>query len=159
MRNSTLIFLVLKEGGKIRDICLAMKKRGFGKWRYNGVGGKAQDGESIEDAVRREAEEEIGVVVGDITKHAELSFTFPHESSFDQLVHVYITEEWEGEPKKIEEMNPLWLSISYIPYSEMWPDDIFWLPQVLNGEKLRGRFVFGPEDMVKEHEVSVVEDF
>jgi hypothetical protein len=40
MRNSTLLFLVKKNGEEITDICLAMKKRGFGSGRYNGVGGK-----------------------------------------------------------------------------------------------------------------------
>lgn len=159
MRNATLLFLIKKGNGGVVDICLAMKKRGFGKGRYNGTGGKVEDSETIEDAVRREAKEEIGVLVGGITKRGELSFTFPHEPSFDQLVHVYTTEDWKGEPNETEEMNPSWLSTSNIPYDAMWPDDIFWLPQVLEGKNVRGRFVFGEGDTVKEHEVSIVEDF
>ena len=46
MRDSTLLFLVKKEGDKISNICLPMKKRGFGAGRYNGVGGKVEAGES-----------------------------------------------------------------------------------------------------------------
>ena len=96
MKNATLLFLIKKSAGGVVDICLAMKKRGFGKGRYNGVGGKVEEGETIEDAVKREAQEEIGVTVGEVKKCAELDFTFPHEPSFDQLVHVYTTESWEG---------------------------------------------------------------
>ena len=159
MRNSTLLFLIKKEEGVISDICLAMKKRGFGKGRYNGVGGKVEDGETIEDAVRREAEEEIGVKAGPLLKCAELTFIFPHESSFDQLVHVYFTDVWQGEIQESEEMAPDWYKVDGIPYQMMWPDDIFWLPKVLDGNHLRARFVFAEGDVVKEQQVDIVEDF
>jgi 8-oxo-dGTP diphosphatase/2-hydroxy-dATP diphosphatase len=157
MKNSTLLFLIRKsiDGGV--DICLAMKKRGFGAGRFNGVGGKVEDNETIEDAVKREAEEEVGVSVGEVVKCAELTFVFPHEPSFDQVVHVYTTEEFEGEPSETEEMSPSWLSTSYIPYDDMWPDDIFWLPLVLEGKKVKGQFVFGEGEVIKEKEVEVVE--
>jgi hypothetical protein len=36
MRNVSLLFLVKKTDGKISEICLAMKKRGFGMGRWNG---------------------------------------------------------------------------------------------------------------------------
>jgi len=29
-------------------------------------------------------------------------------------------------------MMPKWFDLNEIPYSEMWPDDIEWLPRVLN---------------------------
>jgi hypothetical protein len=41
LRDSTLLFLVKKDAtGKITEICLAMKKRGFGAGRWNGVQGQ-----------------------------------------------------------------------------------------------------------------------
>ena len=79
MRDTTLVFLVKKDSTMITDICLAMKKRGFGAGRYNGVGGKVEKGESIEDAARRETKEEIGVEVLTLIKCAELTFIFPHQ--------------------------------------------------------------------------------
>ena len=42
--------LVVKEN----TILLGMKKRGFGVGRWNGFGGKLHEGESIEDAAKRE---------------------------------------------------------------------------------------------------------
>ncbi len=155
MRNSTLLFLVKKDGDTITDICLTMKKRGFGKGRYNGVGGKVEEGETIEQAVKREAYEEIGVTVGEMTKCGEFAFTFPHNPSFDQIVHVFLTSTWEGEPVETEEMNPFWFTVSDIPYKEMWPDDIFWLPHVVAGKSATGHFVFGEGDVIVGQEVSV----
>jgi mutator protein MutT len=159
MRNSTLIFLIRKTEGNIVDICLAMKKRGFGSGRFNGVGGKVEDGETIEKAAIREAQEEIGVTVTAMIKHAELAFTFPSNPSFDQLVHVYVAHSWEGEPHETEEMLPSWLSTSNIPYTEMWPDDIFWLPYVLDGKNVKGAFTFGEGDSILDKNVALVDGF
>lgn len=141
----------------MRHICLAMKKRGFGAGRYNGVGGKLELGETIEEALKREAQEEIGIQTVALEKCAELTFIFPHNPAFDQLVHVYLSEEWKGDPVESEEMNPFWFLVEDIPYATMWPDDNFWLPQVIAGNFVKGRFVFGEGDSIQEQEVRVVE--
>ena len=87
LRNATLVFLIKKSQGKITDICLAMKKRSFGINRWNGVGGKVDDQkETIEDAAKREAKEEIDVFVKELNKVAELLFYFPHNPVWDQII-------------------------------------------------------------------------
>ncbi len=156
MRDTTLLFLVKRNDDVITDICLAMKKRGFGVGRYNGTGGKVEEGESIEDAVKREAREEIGVVVQDMSKCAELAFTFPDKTDWNQLVHVYITYEWQGNIVESEEMKPEWFAVNDIPYATMWPDDIFWLPKVLDGNYIKASFSFGEGDVILDQEVTVV---
>ncbi len=157
LRNATLVFLIKKSGDEIMDICLAMKKKGFGVNRWNGTGGKVEEGETIEETARRETKEEINVSAKNLKKIAELSFYFPHNPAWDQMVHVYFTEEWEGEPTESEEMNPKWFKVKELPYSQMWPDDIFWLPEVLKGNLLRASFKFGEKDSILEKEVNIVE--
>ncbi len=39
-------------------VLLGMKKRGFGIGHWNGFGGKVEEGESIEEAAKREVKEE-----------------------------------------------------------------------------------------------------
>jgi 8-oxo-dGTP pyrophosphatase MutT (NUDIX family) len=158
LRNATLVFLIRKSQGEISAVCLAMKKRGFGMGRWNGVGGKVEEREeSIEDAARREAKEEIFVTVDALDKVAELSFRFPHNPAWDQLVHVYFAHQWVGEPKESEEMKPQWFPINEIPFEHMWPDDIFWLPNVLQGSRVRATFEFGEKDVVLSKEVTLVD--
>jgi 8-oxo-dGTP pyrophosphatase MutT (NUDIX family) len=157
LRDTTLLFLVKKSEGQIAEVCLAMKKRGFGVGRWNGVGGKVDADESVVDAAHRETQEEIGVQVIDMAKAAELSFYFPHNPAWDQLVHVYLAETWKGEPKESEEMRPHWYSAGELPFADMWPDDPDWLPHVLAGKMIRGRFSFGEGDRVLEREVQIVE--
>jgi 8-oxo-dGTP pyrophosphatase MutT (NUDIX family) len=160
LRNSTIVFLVKKTNGKIEEICLAMKKRGFGMNRWNGVGGKVNAGEeTIEEGALRETKEEINVEAKNLTKVAELTFTFPHNPAWSQMVHVYTSEIWLGEPEESEEMKPKWYKQSEIPFKEMWPDDPFWLPFVLDGKLVKGSFSFADGDKILKKEVKVVNSF
>lgn len=159
LRNATLVFLIKKSQGEIQDICLAMKKRGFGMNRWNGVGGKVDDQkETIEDAAKREAKEEINVIVKKLNKVAELSFYFPHNPAWDQMVNVYFSEDWDDDPKESEEMNPKWFSKNELPFGDMWPDDIFWLPEVIEGNLLKAMFKFGEKDLVLDKKVNIVNE-
>ena len=156
LRNATLLFLVKKTNGQIVEICLAMKKMGFGTGKWNGVGGKVEINETIEEAAVRETKEEIGVDVLSKQKVAELSFYFPHNSSFDQKVHVYICEQWNGEPLESEEMAPKWFDVVDIPFASMWPGDVYWLPRVLSGGIVEAKFVFGEGDSILEKEINLL---
>ena len=152
MKNTTLLFLYKPEQGQI---LLAMKKRGFGKGRWNGVGGKLQGDETITEAVIRETEEEISVRVrpDDLVQVATLDFSFEHTPDWDQQVHVFFVTHWEGEPTESEEMMPKWFSITEIPFADMWPDDIFWMPRVLAGERIKAAFTFGEGDIITQNKV------
>ena len=125
------------------EILLAMKKRGFGEGKWNGSGGKVQPGEEIEEAAKREVEEEIGVSVKNLIKVAVLNFYFIEKREWDQQVTVYLTRDWQGEPAESEEMKPKWFKIKMIPYNKMWSDDSYWLPDVLEGKKVNADFLFG----------------
>ncbi len=158
LKDTTLVFLVKKSAGEISQICLAMKKRGFGAGRWNGVGGKVEQGETIEKAAERETKEEICVLPADLKKVGELSFYFPHNPAWDQLVHIYFAENWQGEPAESEEMKPAWFSPKDLPFKSMWPDDTFWMPEVLKGNAIRGYFKFAQGDIIKEKEINIINE-
>src|SRR3989344_9442469 len=140
MKNTTLCFLV-----KENKVLLAMKKRGFGAGKWNGVGGKVEAGESIKDAIVREVGEEINVSINpdDLRNHGNIKFYFENGSDWNQNVHIFITEKWEGEPSESEEMNqPEWYEKDKLPFENMWLDDPHWMPKVLAGKKIEGEFLF-----------------
>ena len=116
MKNTTLLFLIKKDSDKVSDVLLAMKKIGFGVGRYNGVGGKVKEGETIEEAAARETKEEIGVDVDvkNIVKMGEIEFRFEDKVEWNQMVHIYTTEVWNGEPVESEEMKPYWYKVEDI---------------------------------------------
>jgi mutator protein MutT len=147
----TLLFLKREH-----EILLAMKKRGFGEGRWNGVGGKILPDETVEQALIRECFEEIEVIPKRYEKVAFLSFSFPEEIP-DIIGHVFICHEWQGEPTETEEMAPRWFKDSEIPYNAMWQDDIVWLPQVLAGKKIIADFTFDHEDNMQSANLQIVD--
>ncbi len=141
MRQDTIVFLLNDE---TEEIVLAMKKRGFGVGKLNGVGGKVSKDESITAAAVREAHEEIGVTIveADLVKVAELTFHFKDKTDWSINAHVFFTRAWTGEPVETEEMAPEWFDQNTIPYERMWVDDKYWLPMVLRGDYVVAEFNF-----------------
>lgn len=139
MRTVTLC-LAMKEG----KILLAMKKRGFGMGKWNGCGGKIQEGETIETAAVREMREEAGLIVdpASIDKVGQIEFHFKDKPEWNQKMHIFLVKNWNGEAQESEEMKPQWFDINKIPFDAMWPDDKHWLPMVLAGKKVEGSFNF-----------------
>lgn len=132
-----------------------MKKRGFGMDMWNGVGGKVESEETIEQATIRETEEEIGVTPRILTKVAVHDFVFP-DGTPDMQVHAYLCREWDGEPTESEEMAPKWFKIRDIPYQSMWDDDQLWLPLVLRGKLITSRFTFDTDNKMTDASLQIV---
>jgi len=152
MTELTLVFLVDEA-----RVLLAMKKKGFGAGKYNGLGGKIEPGETEEQAMVREAQEEAFVT--------PLNFKYVADITFDEFygtkktvnhAHVYLCDKWEGEPKESEEMIPEWFDKDSLPLHDMWDDDQYWLPRVLVGEKLRCVFTLDYKDKVIDHEIEAL---
>jgi len=159
LRNVTLCYLLDKKTGKV---LIAMKKRGFGAGKLNGVGGKVEKGESIEDALIRETKEEINVDIKEFEKVAVINFYFknnPIDKDFNQKAHVFIAYKWEGEPTESEEMAPQWINVDALPLEKMWSDDRYWLPDILSGKKLIAWFLFDDENNIAEKEIKEVNGF
>ena len=155
MKQLTILFLV-----RDNQVLLAMKKRGFGQGRWNGVGGKVETGESLEEAAKRECYEEILVTPLNYQKVAEILFDEMHMEKRDRLqVHIFLCNKWQGTPQETDEMAPKWFKKDELPYNDMWSDDPHWLPRVLAGKKLRCEFKLGKDDKLLSKAIKEVDKF
>jgi len=154
--RKVLTLCLLKKGERV---LLGMKKRGFGSGRWNGFGGKVQEGETIEEGAIRELHEECGLVVNQLEKFGQLDFEFHDNRGHILEVHLYKVGEFQGKPVESEEMLPRWFRISKIPFARMWPDDKFWFPLFLEDKKFLGNFLFGEQDSILEHKLIEVDSF
>ena len=124
------------------EVLLGMKKRRFGTGKWNGFGGKLLEGETIEAALLREMNEEIGVTVAEESLEKVANLVFLWKNGLHVNVHTYVVKSWTGEPQESEEMAPRWFKINEIPFDAMWADDKHWLPLVLAGKKIEAEFHF-----------------
>ena len=152
--HKKLTLLFLRKGD---NVLLAMKKRGFGQGKWNGVGGKVESDETIEVAMVRECQEEINVTPTVYEKVADIQF----DEYFKDMptimdVQVFIATAWEGEPTESEEMKPQWFAINNIPYEDMWTDDPYWLPLIINGKKITANFTLNENNIIIDHSVKLV---
>ncbi len=134
-----------------------MKKRGFGAGRWNGFGGKIGKEEKIDDAAKRELLEESGIEAISLEKYGIIDFEFKGDQEILQ-VHIFKVGEYKGDPKESEEMRPQWFNIDEIPFTDMWPDDIYWMPLFLKGKKFKGKFLFEGHDKIIERELVEVKE-
>jgi len=148
--DATLL-LVIKNG----KILLAQKKRGFGQGKFNGVGGKAEIGETIEETMLRETKEEIGIVPTVFKKQGEILFDeyMKGERSFVNMT-IYVASEFEGELIESDEMRPQWFDLDKVPFENMFPDDKLWLPHILNGKFVRGNLVLDENFKLMSYSIS-----
>ncbi len=124
------------------EILLGLKKRGFGAGLYNGFGGKLEGDETIEEGMKRELWEEVGIEAVAYQKLGVLTFYY---TTSTLEVHIFKVREFEGVPTESDEMAPLWYRETEIPLQIMWPDDAYWLPLFLEDKPFVGAFWFSDE--------------
>jgi len=150
MKTVTLLFLLHGD-----ELLLAMKKRGFGKGKWNGVGGKADPGETAKQAAIRECQEEIGVTPLEPQLIGKIKFYEKNDLKFGHYIHIFVATKWEDDPVETEEMSPQWFNIKDIPYEHMWVDDPLWLPLALSGQKFEGTLTLD-SDLIVFHDIKIV---
>lgn len=145
---ATLLFILEAE-----RVLLIRKKRGLGAGKINAPGGRLEPGETPEAAAVRETQEEVGVTPADPVSRGTVTFLFTN--GYKLRAHLFVAERFTGTLRETDEAIPLWFPRSALPYGEMWADDALWLPHVLAGLSVEGRFIFD-EDSMLAHDVSVV---
>jgi 8-oxo-dGTP diphosphatase len=130
----------------------------LGQGLLSGIGGKTEKDESSEKAFVREVEEEIGITPTGFAKVGRVKFFFPHksaESKWSQEVDVFLTHEWQGEPKETEAIKPMWFALDKVPWERMWPDAKYWLPQILTGIKVETAYLYDENSEIIEYRVQL----
>lgn len=102
----------------------ANKKRGL-LWEF--VGGKAEQGETGEEALIRECMEELGIIVAVDSLCVDVIHEYP-----DLTVHLslYNARIREGEPRLLEHNDIRWITADEIPDYEFCPADYDLFPKI-----------------------------
>ncbi len=146
MKEVTLWFII-KDG----KILLPLKKRGFGEGLYNGFGWKLENWETPQQAMIREAKEEIWIDITKLVQKWIITFIFEEKPERDQKGYIYLIDDFKWNIVETEEMKPYWFDLDKIPYDKMWEDDKIWLPVFLSGENFEFEFIFDKNGKLRKH--------
>lgn len=125
------------------EILLIERLSDYGRGLISAPGGKLDPGESLQQCVIRECEEEVGLSPFHFEMRAELLFHFT--SGKHMHGYAYFGSDWTGELRPSAEARPFWCPKERLPLHSMWQDDPIWLPYVLDGGKIKGYFIFNDE--------------
>jgi len=53
-------------------------------------------------------------------------------------------------------MKPEWFFIDEIPFKEMWPDDVYWMPLFFSGKKFNAYFSFADENTLLDRKIELI---
>ena len=94
-----------------REILLARSAR-FTTGMYSALAGFVEPGETIEDCVRREVREEVGIEVDDIRYFASQSWAFPHSL---MIAYTAVYAGGELRPEEAEIADARWFPVDALP--------------------------------------------
>ncbi len=149
MKIGTLCYV--KKDNKTLMLHRIKKENDMHKGKWNGLGGKLENGESPEECVIREVKEESGLEI----KNPKLKgiLTFPaFDGIEDWYVFVFVAYKFEGELIDSKEGKLEWIDDDKLTELNLWEGDKLFLKWLEQDKCFSGKFVYKNGKLVS-HEV------
>lgn len=143
LKLATLCYV--QSGGRTLMLHRNRKPGDYHAGKYNGLGGKLEAGESPEQCMQREVEEESGLIP--LKWRLNGMITFPtFDGTNDWYVFVFTITEFKGELIDSPEGELHWIADEDVSGLNLWAGDRVFLPWLAEPGFFSARFVYdGPE--------------
>jgi 8-oxo-dGTP diphosphatase len=103
--------------------------------KYIGLGGHVEPDEDVITAIRREVEEESGLIVEEMTLRGSVTWTGFGPECSSYLAFVFLVTKFSGSQHEGNEEGTLeWVPLAGLADVPMWDSDHQWLPMVFDGD-------------------------
>ena len=120
MINCTLCYLE-SDRGEYLMLHRVKKQNDVNHDKWIGVGGKFEDGESPEECLLRDVEEETGLTLTDYRYRGII--TFVAEGWPTEYIHLFTAAGWTGEMRECDEGDLEWVPKDQVPNLPIWEGD------------------------------------
>ncbi len=131
MLQSTLCYIENPDGEYLM-LHRVKKKNDVNHDKWIGVGGKFEDGESPEECVCREVQEETGLTLTDYRYRGLV--TFVSNEAETEYMHLFTATEFEGQLKECDEGVLEWVDKAQVAKLPHWDGDLIFLALLEKGE-------------------------
>jgi 8-oxo-dGTP diphosphatase len=135
----------VKHNGKTLMVYRNKKPNDIHEGKWNGLGGKFEAGETPEECIRREVEEESGLVIQNPRLHGLLMF--PRFKGNDWYVFVFTATEFSGELIESPEGRLEWIDDEKLTGLNLWESDHIFLPWLKEGKFFSAKFEYDGDVM------------
>ncbi|WP_298034826.1 8-oxo-dGTP diphosphatase [uncultured Dysosmobacter sp.] len=123
MLNSTLCYL--ERGDEYLMLHRIKKKNDLNHDKWIGVGGKLEEGESPEDCILRETQEETGLTLTEYRYRGLV--TFVSDQAPTEYMHLFTATGWTGAPRVCDEGELAWIKKADLLSLTLWEGDRIFL--------------------------------
>jgi 8-oxo-dGTP diphosphatase len=135
----------VKHNGKTLMVYRNKKPNDIHEGKWNGLGGKFEAGETPEECIRREVEEESGLVIQNPRLHGLLMF--PRFKGNDWYVFVFTATEFSGELIESPEGRLEWIEDEKLTGLNLWESDHIFLPWLAERKFFSAKFEYDGDVM------------
>lgn len=152
MINSSLCYL--EKDGKYLMLHRTKKQNDINKDKWLGVGGKLEEKESPEDAIKREVKEETGLTLQSFTMRGIVTYLSNQWET--EYMFVFTSTEFTGEVIECNEGDLVWVEKEKVPDLPTWEGDKFILEYLDKKDVFFSmKFIYEDEKLV-EYEITEV---
>ena len=139
MKLATLCYVMDKDEKKTLMIHRTKKKNDYHEGKWNGLGGKFEEGESPEECAIREIKEESGLKVNSPRMHGFI--TFPNFDGVDDwYVFIFTADQYEGEIIDSPEGKLEWIPDGKVTALNLWEGDKIFLEWLYQDKFFSAKF-------------------
>lgn len=130
MKKTTLCYI--EKDGKYLMLFRNKKENDPCEGKWVGIGGKFEPGESPEECLRREIEEETGLTLNSFKFHGIVHFK--SNELPDEDMYLYSTTNFEGNIIDCNEGELKWVPKEDVLSLNLWEGDKYFIEKMINGE-------------------------
>ena len=139
MKLATLCYVIDKKTNSTLMLHRVKKENDYHEGKWNGLGGKFEQGESPEECAIREIEEECGLKVKSVTMKGFITFPL-FDNKDDWYVFLFTADEFSGKLIDSPEGNLAWISNDKLTDLNLWDGDKIFIPWLFEDKLFSAKF-------------------